>query len=484
MVDGYSLLIFFMLFVFLPYSIKTINYQPITKNLFMDIFSSQNPNFKYAKNWFLLGVVCLAIAGLFAVLLVGARSPVLMNIIPYKDFFRTALIVHVNLSVFVWLTAFTASLWSLGNVNCKQLEYFYFFGAVLGAALMAISPFLDEGNPLLNNYYPMLQNIYFQIGLGLFATSVLLKNISYLMFGLKSSAALFGFATYVLALISFASFAHFFFSLYIMFQPTILDLYNSEDFYNRLYWASGHILQYSYTQLIVICWVFLSMIIGFLKVTKTGLLKGLFAINFLLVLPTFLVYNKYEITSFEFMNYFTKHMISGGGVAATFAFLLVAGSYIKAKIKKTNYLEGADLSFLKPISNNLLWSIILFGAGGIIGFLITHENTKVPAHYHGSIVAISIAAMGLAFYMMPKFGYAKITGGLANWQGGLYGFGQLLHIIGFAISGGYGALRKTPAVMQSFEGKAAMGLMGLGGLISIIGGLIFVVVVIKSIKNK
>lgn len=450
----------------------------------MDIFSPQNPNFKFARNWFLLGVICLALAGFFAILLVGARSPILMNIIPYKDFFKTALIVHVNLSVFVWLSSFAACLWSLGKVNSNKLEHIYFGISTLGAVLMTISPFLAEGNPLLNNYYPMLQNTYFKFGLGLYALGLLLKNINFLVFGLDSSKNLFGFANYVGALIAFSSFAHFGFSFLVISRPENLNLFSPEDFYNRLYWASGHILQYVYVQILIICWVLLSMIIGFLRVEKTSFLKIIFALNFILVLPTFLVYGKYQISSFEFMNYFTKHMISGGGIAALLAFFVLFKAYVNTKITKLNYLKDADLSYIKPLSNNLLWSIILFAAGGIIGLLITHENTKVPAHYHGSIVAISIAVMGVAFYLMPKFGYSKITGKLANWQGGLYGFGQLLHIVGFAISGGYGALRKTPAVMQSFEGKAAMGLMGLGGLVSIIGGLIFVVVVVKSIYNN
>jgi cytochrome c oxidase subunit 1 len=442
----------------------------------MNIFSKENKGITTAKYWFWLGVVSLALAGLFAVLLVGARSPGFVNIMPYKEFFKTALIVHVNLSVFVWLTAFTASLWSLTSNHDSIMEKFYFSISCIGTALMSISPFLDEGNPLLNNYFPILENFYFELGLGLFALGLFLKNVSLLIFGLPKTGDVFGFGVYVSGLITMTAFAHYLFSHNIISAPEIASLYNSEDYYNRLFWAPGHILQYAYTQLIIIAWVLMAMVIGYVRVHKTGFLKAIFAVNFILVLPTFMVFNKYEITSFEFMNYFTKHMISGGGIAAVLAFAVLVYGFFR---NKTTHHPSAI-----PIRNNLFWSIILFGAGGIIGMMITQENTKVPAHYHGSIVGVSIAVMGVAFYLMPKFGYGEITGRLANWQGGLYGFGQLLHIIGFAISGGYGALRKTPAVMQSFEGKLAMGMMGLGGLISIIGGLVFVVIIFKSIKSR
>ncbi len=62
-----------------------------------------------------------------------------------------------------------------------------------------------------------------------------------------------------------------------------------------------------------------------------------------------------------------------------------------------------------------------------------------------------------------------------------------MHIIGLAWSGGYGVQRKTTGVEQSleqFEQIAGMGLMGLDGLISIIGGVMFLVVVYLAIRPE
>src|SRR3546814_1549952 len=75
---------------------------------------------------------------------------------------------------------------------------------------------------------------------------------------------------------------------------------------------------------------------------------------------------------------------------------------------------------------------------------------------------------------------------MARWQPTVYGAGQLLHIVGLVWSGGCGVQRKVAGAEQSLRSiseVAGMGLMGLGGLIAIIGGLLFVVVVAKALRG-
>ncbi|MEX0637181.1 MAG: hypothetical protein WD155_00410, partial [Burkholderiales bacterium] len=65
-----------------------------------------------------------------------------------------------------------------------------------------------------------------------------------------------------------------------------------------------------------------------------------------------------------------------------------------------------------------------------------------------------------------------------------YGAGQLAHIAGLVWSGGYGVQRKVAGadqVLRGAEQVAAMGLMGLGGLAAIAGGLLFIVIVMRSL---
>ena len=39
----------------------------------------------------------------------------------------------------------------------------------------------------------------------------------------------------------------------------------------------------------------------------------------------------------------------------------------------------------------LIMSLVLFAAGGMIGFAINGANVKIPAHYHGCIVGVTLA---------------------------------------------------------------------------------------------
>jgi len=74
---------------------------------------------------------------------------------------------------------------------------------------------------------------------------------------------------------------------------------------------------------------------------------------------------------------------------------------------------------------------------------------------------------------------------LATWQPVIYGGGQLLHVSGLVWSGGYGVQRKVAGAAQeldSIERVLGMGLMGLGGLVSAIGGLLFLIVVLRALS--
>jgi heme/copper-type cytochrome/quinol oxidase subunit 1 len=138
----------------------------------------------------------------------------------------------------------------------------------------------------------------------------------------------------------------------------------------------------------------------------------------------------------------------------------------------------------KPLRAALITSIALFGVGGVIGFLIHGSNVKIPAHYHGCIVGVTIALMGLAYLLLPQLGFARPSPRLATLQPYLYGGGQLLHIAGLVWSGGYGVQRKVAGgeqVLRSAQEVAGMGLMGLGGLIAIVGGMLFVFIVLQAI---
>ena len=50
-----------------------------------------------ANAWLWLGLLALSASGVFSVLLVLSRTPYIQDVIPWIDFFHTALGVHVDL---------------------------------------------------------------------------------------------------------------------------------------------------------------------------------------------------------------------------------------------------------------------------------------------------------------------------------------------------------------------------------------------------
>ena len=112
----------------------------------------------------------------------------------------------------------------------------------------------------------------------------------------------------------------------------------------------------------------------------------------------------------------------------------------------------------------------------VIELCIKESNTIIPAHYHGSIVAITIAIMGFIFLLFSQYGLIDKSYKLIKIIPLTYFSGQLLHIGGLALSGGYGALRKSPDSLNNIQAKFWMGIMGMGGLIAIIAGFLFIYV--------
>lgn len=89
-------------------------------------------------------------------------------------------------------------------------------------------------------------------------------------------------------------------------------------------------------------------------------------------------------------------------------------------------------------------SFTLFALGGVLGYLIQGVNVVIPAHYHGSTVGVTLAFMGLAYVLLPSLGFARAEGSMAIWQPYVYGFGQLVHVLGLARSGRLRCAPRSP----------------------------------------
>jgi len=428
--------------------------------------------------WLTLGLVSLVAAGVFSLLLVLARTPVVQGLIPFLDFFHIALVVHVTLSVLIWLLAMSAASWSLSTTRDKPTwDRLSFWLAALGTAIIIICPFIGVGDPLMNNYVPILQHPLFYSGLVLFIAGIVSHLIRALIYRPRISQKLSGTAALQLGITFSTILTALSILAVIASWRGLPDEMEGRVYFEFLFWGGGHVIQFSYTLLMMIAWVVLATASG-CRFELTPRLTLVYLI--FLALPVITVpflYLAHDITSAGHRIAFTELMKYGGLSCLPLGLAVTASLWRAEKPQgERRYLRAALIS-----------SLGLFAVGGIMGFMIAGLDIVIPAHYHGATVGVTIAFMGLTYYMLPRLGFGDLPERMATWQPYLYGGGQLMHIIGLAWSGGYGVQRKTAGAAQGLEGlgqTAGMGLMGLGGLVSVIGGLLFLVVAYKSMRKR
>ncbi|MDH3379387.1 MAG: cytochrome C oxidase subunit I, partial [Gammaproteobacteria bacterium] len=203
---------------------------------------------RLTAGWLLLGLAALLIGGLLTVLIVLSRTPFFQGIIPWTDFFLTAIVVHVDMTVLVWFLAFAGVFWSYNNSNrCPPCGWIALALASVGTLIMAVSPFSGESYPLMNNYVPVLQSTTFFTGLTVFSIGfgfLVLRTLfsSWLPWNRITGEVALRFGLFV-AVVG-ACFAILAFALSYL---GIDEGFEGQAYYDRLFWGSGHIIQFSHT---------------------------------------------------------------------------------------------------------------------------------------------------------------------------------------------------------------------------------------------
>jgi len=335
-----------------------------------------------------------------------------------------------------------------------------FWLATLGTALIVLAPFLGAGEPLMNNYVPMLRHPIFHAGLALFVSGVVLALAGALANPLRLQPEVSGEAVLRLAALAAAVVTAVAVAAFLGSWAGIPGSLDGQVYFEFLFWGAGHVIQFTHTILMLASWLLLAQASGVRLVLTPRL--GLFLVC-LVPLPIILAFT-------ELMKY--------GGLSCVPLGLAVAWSTMRSR-------EPAGEE--RPLRAALLGSMVLFLIGGVLGFLIIGLDTVIPAHYHGSTVGVTLAFMGVTYWLLPRLGFAEPRSRLALWQPYVYAIGQIMHVIGLAWTGGYGVGRKTAGSAQGVDqlGETlGMGLMGLGGLVSVIGGVLFLVVVLEAVFGR
>ncbi len=414
--------------------------------------------------WLRLSVAALMVAGLFAILVAFARSLAAQGFVG-EEYFKVSLVGHVTFSLTVWSLSFAGVLWTLAAARTSTpsslaVGWISLWLSSAGAVLMAGATAVGWGNPLLVDYVPTLEHPVFAVGLGVFFLGTGLCAVNFLValrhrivsspVDVKALGA--GAVAYLSAMLV----------LVLAF-----GVEGGMDWPTAT-WGTGHLLQVTNSATMAAAWIIL--LGGELPKRARTVLS--WAVLFYL-LPVISVPLFYLLPGPLRMG--PVGTITWTGLTVpTFGVWLVVGVAMVRRRRSPS-----------PRLVPLFVSMLLFAVGGYAALMGLEGDSKITAHYHGTVGAVTVALMGIAYCLLPDLKIRLWMPSLARFQPLLYGGGLLLLIAGLFWASNYGGQRKAfEAFAQNSSILGPMGLFGLGALLTVVGGLTFVLGVGVSLLAK
>lgn len=462
-----------------------------------DVYVPENTGYhRELWAWATLGLAALAVAGVFAVLLVLSRVPHAQDWLPWggQDFFRRALVTHVMFSFVVWYLAILGALSVLavawlrdGTPPFATLGRLGLGSATLGVVLMFLPALLDIGEPSLNNYVPVVIHPLYFLGVGLLFGGVALAVLRFWLClpGRGFLLNPLGFAiavTGVMYLIALGCFV----TAWVQMPPET----NTAAYIEYVFWGGGHVLQFVNTAILLIAWqVVCEIALGRPALPAYAFRSALMTL-LLFVLAAPLFYAQFPVTGLASKDAFTdllKYGLIAPPTLAGLGVILELARHGRGLASHTGLAAGRPW-WRDPHGVGLALAVFIFGAGGAIGYFLGPSDTRIPSHYHAVIGGVNIAIMSLFLLLfLPILRRAAVGW---RWQMAmlaLYGIGQSVWSLGMFLAGTMGVPRKTGGAAQGLDslGKViSMGITSMGGMVAVIGGVLFIWIVLGRMLRR
>lgn len=421
--------------------------------------------------WLSLALGSLVAAGIFAILVAFARTPAVQLLGSSANLFHLALIAHVTFALTIWFVAFAGALWVYAAWRSNYtlpgaLSWTGWAVAAGGAGLLAVPAALASGTPYLNDYMPVIDHPLFWAGLIAALAGSALQATAYLAAwhrgrrraGAAESLEATALAVAAMALILATAILGVTWARLDRAQPWTLQL-------RALFWGAGHLFQFTHTTGMIAAWAIAgSIALG----TPTGPARARGALwafppFMLAVAGAYLVWSPETLLTNRVVTWVTFSGLGGPTLP-----LALAAAVAMARAPR-------PLPWGSPLFSGTVLCFALFAVGGLMGVVGFSQDTRVPAHYHGMVGAVTLAYMGLAPGLLALTGRQPWKPWLTTLQPYLYGLGLVGIMIGLHWAGGRGAPRKSLGFSWAdAQALVAMNLMGLGSALAILGGLAFV----------
>jgi hypothetical protein len=430
-----------------------------------------------AAAWLTVAVTAMAFMGVYAFMIVLARTPVLGPLFPQQEFFKTALITHVVLALVIWFLAFV--IFAMHYVTPERpaggVERRVSWGALLGIGLIVVTPFTGPAYPQLNNYVPTLDRGLYLWGVGIFFVFAVMGA------GLRLPALLASDRPMIVRGSLMAA-GGALLSAMVCFALATKGLKGSPDggagldpqyYYELLFWGGGHVLQFANTLGLMAVWSIL-----YHRLTGRSPLPDPIALPLIVLVALLIVAAPFGYLALEHDDPTLRRffiLLKAWGLS--FGPLILGGMIVK---------NWRDIAASPAAKRGFGMAIFLFGLGGVIALTIEGSDTRVPAHYHGVIGGVTLSFMTLGLVALTENGWLTVREGVKKFQVTLYGVGQALFVMGLFVGGLAGLGRKTFGTAQQLDTAlkyVGMSAMGIGGLLAISSGAMFVVFMIRALRN-
>lgn len=429
-----------------------------------------------AARWFALGVGSAGVAVAFALYLAIARIPGLETTLsPDPTFGHRGLVVHVNMSLGVVFSSCIAALFCLlPGVRRTRVTPLAQLGAFAGVLVMMASVAFHDAEPLKSNYVPTLNHWVFVLGVALFGCSVGVGFLDRRLLPSPENSLIPPDARPGLRLAVAA---------YLLMIVTILGAWATQSpglsplqYYERLWWGGGHVQQWANVLAMVATWLFLLSLVLRKPALNPRLAALLFAV---LAAPTLA---GPVLTAAEMPPQHFTMLMRWGIFPVVSVFLILCIHRLWAA--RGTLAQGA---LRRPAFAGFVTSAGMTVAGFILGAMIRGETTLVPAHYHMSLGGVTTAFMAAVLELLSDLGAPLPTARSRKWaavQPVLYGGGMAMMAIGFGFAGSLRKTYGTEQVVRSTSEWVGLLTMGIGGVISTVGGIAFLVLMFVALRAR
>lgn len=467
-----------------------------------------------------LSVVFLLVGGFAGLLVALTRWPSVHLLNP--EMFYMALTAHGIVALMVWIIFFEMAViyfCATSLLNCRLATPRWAWVQValmlIGAAMTAVAILQGDSSVMMTSYVPMDAAPHFYLGLILFAVGALIG--CFVFWGTlviakeeKTYVGSLPLVVYgamvavVIAIFTIASGA-------IILIPTFLwsiGLISNIDpmMYRVIWWAFGHSSQQINVVTHISIWYLIASLLFGAKPMSEKVSRGAFLL-YILFLQFGSVHHLLSDPglSVAWKIFNTSYMMYAAVLASLIHGLTVPGSIEVAQ--RRNGLNKGLFEWLRkapwgnPIFSGMFLSLVIFGfIGGITGVvmsveqvnMIIHNTFYVPGHFHGTVAGgTTLAFMALTYYLIPVlFQREVILQPVAKLQPYIFGIGISIFAVATMGAGTLGVPRRHwdmgfagQALAYEWPGMAYM-LMAvgeMGGIMSVVGGASFCVVVVGSI---